>query len=133
MTRQTSAVAYNTIMTNGLLFKRRMEAYQALYYHGPCTASELSGYASTMRKNDLSSRLTELVALGVVYEVCERACQITGQVVLEFDVTANLPSTLGLSKKVTKLDIANERIKTLELELATMRRAMLCRSNISNE
>lgn len=118
MTRRTSRVAYNIIQASGLLSKRRWEAYDALFHHGPATASELAAHV-TMRKNDLSSRLSELVDWGVAYEVRERPCRVTYQTVIEFDVTSDLP--VKPLREPSASDRLRRRIAELEIEVAQLK------------
>lgn len=97
MVRQTSTDAYDKIKHEGLLSAKRWQAYDALFHHGPFTASEGAAYVKGIRKNDLSSRLTELVKMGVVQEIQERQCQVTKQNVIEFDVTDAVPEKIERS------------------------------------
>lgn len=97
MVRKTSLEAYNLIKENGLLSKRRMEIYFALYEHGPCTANELfkktKGFNGVVQAN-LHARLGEMRDLGVVEEVTERVCGVTGRLVIVWDVTDRIPFKL---------------------------------------
>jgi hypothetical protein len=97
MIRQTSIEAYNLIRDNGLLSKRRWEVYDILFHHGPMTANET--FAKLYRNNlgpfnaasNSAARFSELRNCGVVYEVRERQCTITGMKAIEWDVTDRLP------------------------------------------
>lgn len=94
MIRQTSLEAYNTIKENGLLSGRRLEVYSALYEYGPCTGTELFYKMNKSRNpshSNITTRLGELRDMGVVKEVEERACNITGMKVIVWDCTSNLP------------------------------------------
>lgn len=106
MTRQTSIEAYNVIKENGLLSKRRWEVYDVLFHNGPLTAGEIgkhmSGYRSAVSTADrnIHARLSELKKFGVVFEVRERICSITGMTVIECDVTDRLPIKLEKPKRI---------------------------------
>lgn len=95
--RRTSIEAYNTIKENGLLSKRRWEVYEVLFNYGPLTGGEIgrkmASYRSAVSTADrnIHARLTELRNFGVVYEVGERDCRVTGMSVIEWDVTEALP------------------------------------------
>ena len=93
MTRQTSIDCYNQIKANGLLSKSRFEIYEALCNLAPCTSAEaMKGILN--KTNVLSqsrARFTELRDLGVIYEKGIRKCKITGQNVIEWDLTDELP------------------------------------------
>lgn len=101
MTRQTSIEAHNKIKEDGMLSKKRLETYSALFEYGPATAAELSKKVSakSIVMGNIRSRLFELKKLGVVYEVTERKCNVTGFNVIEWDVTDKLPLTLKTEKK----------------------------------
>ena len=92
-TRQTSIDCYNQIKAQGLLSKLRLATHYAMVYSAPCTAGELQSYID---KNGLKVKhawklLSQLRNLGVVYEKSERKCNITGRVVIEWDLTDKLP------------------------------------------
>ncbi len=92
MVRQTSIDCYNQIKAEGLLSKRRFQAYFAIYLIAPCTASELQHsmvYEDGGR--DCMKRVSELRELGVIKEVGTRECKITKRNVIEWDLTNNLP------------------------------------------
>lgn len=99
MIRETSKAAYNKIKSQGLLSERRMEVYHTLYMFGPLTASELSELlpkkVSRTIGSNVHARLGELRQLGVAKEVRERKCEISGQNVIEWDVTDKLPGKLN--------------------------------------
>lgn len=96
MVRETSLQAYRSIKDDGLLSKRRMEVYEVLYKNkGPMTYSEIVMKFRQRKEFATSStyqaRLSELRDLGVVYEVKEDKCPITGRHVIFWDVTNKLP------------------------------------------
>ncbi len=93
MPRQTSINCYNQIKSEGLLSKLRLATHYAMLYSAPCTAGELQSYID---KNGIKVKhawklLSQLRDLGVVYEKRERKCNVTGRVVIEWDLTDNLP------------------------------------------
>lgn len=97
MTRQTSIDAYQEILSNGLLSDRRFEIYKILYKTGPMTANEISEYMrgrNYAKGSNAHARLCELRELGVVKEVAEVKCSITGMTVIQWDVTDSLPKKL---------------------------------------
>lgn len=92
--RKTSAAVYNEIEKSGLLSHRRWQVYSTLFDIGPATAAEISdidkGSFTNPAKGDNShARLNELMKMGVVEEVGERTCRITGKNVNIYDVTGN--------------------------------------------
>ena len=99
-TRQTSIDCYNKIKSEGLLSKRRLEVYEALYTSAPCTSSEaIRNAKTTFGVFGVSSRFTELRDLGVIYEKDVRACNITGRNVIEWDLTDKLPFNTKVPSK----------------------------------
>lgn len=96
MTRQTSIDAYNEIKESGLLSHRRFEVYETLFNIGPATAGEISkaqNKTSNFAKGDNShARLCELRDLGVVKEIMEVKCTVTGMRVIQWGITDKLPS-----------------------------------------
>jgi len=93
MARQTSIDCYNQIKAQGLLSKLRLATHYAMLHSSPCTAGELQDYID---KNGIKVKhawklLSQLRDLGVVYEKDERKCNITGRVVIEWELTDKLP------------------------------------------
>jgi len=92
-TRRTSINAYNKIKTGGLLSRMRMTVLDAIYRSAPCTSGE--AFASMMTSsNQLSqsrARFTELREWGVIEEVGERPCKISGHNAIVWDLTGELP------------------------------------------
>ncbi len=97
MIRQTSIEAYQTIRESGLLSRRRLEAYDILFNHGPMTAQELDRKAGSV---GLWKRLSELEAVGVVATVGERDCKVTNMNAILWDVTDKLPIKFEKPKRV---------------------------------
>lgn len=97
MVRRTSIEAYNAIRDQGLLSKRRWEVYDILFKNGPLTANEAfyklyqGKLGPVNAASNSAARFSELRDRGVIYEVRERTCRITGMTVIEWDVTDKLP------------------------------------------
>ena len=99
--RRTSIETYHKIKAEGLLSKKRQEVYDVLFESGPGTAMELRRFfPKGTVDSQIRARLNELRQMGCAYEVRERPCTITGQTVIEWDVTPNLPTKLDKPKKV---------------------------------
>lgn len=102
--RQTSIDCFNQIKAEGLLSKLRLRTLNAMLYSAPCTAGELQSYID---KNGIKVKhawklLSQLRDFGVVYEKTERKCNVTGRIVIEWDLTDRLPtkpSTTSNTKK----------------------------------
>lgn len=101
MARQTSIQAYREIEADGVLGKLQWAVYSFLFQKGPLTTRGVhSGIKSIARDVGIvSTRLTELTSMGLVYEVKEVRCEVTGKSVILWDVTANLPVKLKKKKK----------------------------------
>lgn len=93
MARQTSINCYNQIKAQGLLSKLRLATHYAMLYASPCTAGELQSYIDNnqIKVKHAWKLLSQLRDLGVVYEKDERKCNVTGRVVIEWDLTDKLP------------------------------------------
>jgi hypothetical protein len=115
MARQTSINCYNQIKAQGLLSKLRLATHYAMLYASPCTAGELQSYIDNnqIKVKHAWKLLSQLRDLGVVYEKNERKCNVTGRVVIEWDLTDKLPI------KPTKL--INAKQQRVENALDAMR------------
>lgn len=93
--RQTSVSAYRKIRDEGLLSKRRWEVYNVLFHHGPLTAtgiaSKIPNFKSPSVGFNVHARLCELRARLVVEELGQIVCPYTKMMVINWDVTADLP------------------------------------------
>jgi|SRR5665213_679526 hypothetical protein len=100
--RQTSVNAYNFLKSSGALGELQWQTYDVLFRLGGLTANEIfvkvkeemlaAGVAESevrLLRDTYHQRLSELKALGLVYEVQERECTVTHRVVIEWDVTSN--------------------------------------------
>ncbi len=86
--RKTSFRAFSTILNQGLLSRIQELVYSSLYWHGPLTGAELNRQLSG---SGYHKRLSELRDLGVVEELGEYRCEVTGHMVILWDVTDALP------------------------------------------
>ena len=123
MIRQTSIQTYNEIISSGLLSDKRLKVYDILYTHPQgLTGSEVSTifkgrYPTSNNSETIRNRITELVKMGVAYEVGVVQCPISKRNVLKFSLTDNLPVKLDkvVSKK-KKVDNALNEIMSYALE-----------------
>jgi len=114
--RQTSIDCYNKIKSEGLLSKMRLKVYEAILKNAPCTSGEAFATMTT-KENQISqsrARFTELRELGVIYEVRNRKCTITGMNVIEWDLTDKIPNKFKKTNK-TKKEKINEALKSLRI------------------
>ena len=114
ITRQTSIDCFNQIKSEGLLSKMRLKVYEAILRKAPCTSGEAFATMTT-KENQISqsrARFTELRELGVIYEVQNRKCSITGMSVIEWDLTDRLPIKIKSSNK-TKKQRVNDALDSL--------------------
>jgi hypothetical protein len=92
--RKTSIEVYHKIKAEGLLSTMRFAVYEELFLRGPMTGKELDKALGT---DSAHKRLSELKALGVVEdsEPRTRRCKVSGENVVEWDVTGRLPEPGG--------------------------------------
>ena len=110
-TRQTSIDCYNQIKTDGSLSKMRFEVYSALLSMGkPSTTREVYQTMNVLKQE--ATRFTELRNLGVIYEVQNRKCTVTGRTSIEWDLTDRLPVSFK-NKNKTKKQRINDAINSL--------------------
>lgn len=107
MVRETSIDAYYEIKENGLLSERRWQTYDSLYQIGEGTASEVfrqfqKTYSKKISTNGSGSRLSELRDMGVVMEKGTKICPITGQNVILWTTTNQLPVKIKKKPKTIK-------------------------------
>tara|TARA_R100001443_G_C3257461_1_gene154763 strand:+ start:192 stop:605 length:414 start_codon:yes stop_codon:yes gene_type:complete len=99
--RKTSIDCYNQIKQEGSLSKMRFNVYSALFAMGkPSTTREV--YATMNVEKQEATRFTELRNLGVIYEVQNRKCTITGRTSIEWDLTDRLPINKKIINKTKK-------------------------------
>jgi len=100
-TRQTSIDCYNQIKEEGLLSNMRFRVYSALLAMGkPSTTREVYETMNVIKQE--ATRFTELRKLGVIYEVQNRKCNITGRTSIEWDLTDRLPVNIKKSNRTKK-------------------------------
>jgi predicted transcriptional regulator len=119
-TRQTSIDCYKQILAEGLLSKQRLQVYFALLKMGkPSTTREV--YATMIVDKQEATRFTELRNLGVIYEVGNRKCSITGRNAIEWDLTDKLPinSKIITNTKKDRIDATLNAFRELYRNRAT--------------
>lgn len=91
--RETSQLAYQQIKAEGLLTRARLEVYEAVCHHEPCTSGEAFASVSHDRHplSQSRARFTELRDRGVIREVAVRPCQVSGRRCIVWAVTGDLP------------------------------------------
>ena len=109
MARETSIQAYNEIKASGLLSKRRWQVYDIVFRHGPLTGIQViqiyqTEYDTILDSGSIKTRLSELRERGVLEELGETACPVTGNNVILWGVTDSLP------QEVTKSMTSKEKI-----------------------
>jgi len=105
-TRQKSIACYNQIEAEGLLSKQRLAVYSALLKMGKSsTAREVFSTMNVAKQE--ATRFTELRNLGVIYEVSNRKCSITGRTAIEWDLTDRLPVEIEICANTKKQRVTN--------------------------
>ena len=112
-TRQTSIDCYNQIKSEGLLSNMRFRVYSALLAMGkPSTTREVYATMNVIKQE--ATRFTELRKLGVIYEVQNRTCTVTGRTSIEWDLTDKLPVNVKNNNKTKKQKI-NDALNLLRV------------------
>lgn len=128
-TRQTSADAFKEIHSSKLLHGLELKVYDVLFADGPLTAAETAKQVNAMSAvhhqiDSIRPRFAMLQKRKVVAAVGERACTITGQKALVWDVTPGLPveivSVPLAGKSRNKLAVARREIKALKKEVTRL-------------
>ena len=92
----------------------RFKVYEGILKNAPCTSAEV--LSTLLSKNSAitssRARFTELRELGVIYEVQNRKCNITGRTSIEWDLTDRLPVDFKNSNK-TKQQKKNDALNSL--------------------
>jgi len=102
--RESQTLAYHRIRDNGLLSRLRFLVYEAIYKHqgeDGVTSGELDRIISrdvNAWTRSASPRLGELVDLGTIEELPLRPCRETGQTVIAYRTTGELPNPDGLHR-----------------------------------
>ena len=120
MIRNTSIETYKQIQNEGLLSKRRFQVYNVLYNNGPLTGAQVAVrvkklYGSWGQSETIRNRITELRDAGVVTELNEVICPVSGRKVILWATNNNLPSK-AIKKHLTKNEII-EHLKRENREL----------------
>lgn len=84
-----SLKAYTTSQT--MLAGRQAEVYEWLISNGPATDREVMQGLGYRDMNAVRPRLSELIEKGMIGEVGERACEVTGKTVRILDVRKSKP------------------------------------------
>jgi hypothetical protein len=82
-----------------------MKVLDGVVHCAPCTSTELEAYMT--RKYNMSGSwkvLSWLKDTGVVYETGVRACRITGRVIIEWDLTGNMPLIVKKKSKPANIN-----------------------------
>lgn len=113
-----------------MLSAKRWQAYDALYRSQGClTHNELQArideefygdatHGRAVYRNNIVARLGELRDMGVVVEVGEKECSISGMTCIAWDVTDKLPRKLPKTVKQSKTTIIRG-MSALLLEMTT--------------
>ena len=90
--RKTSLQCYLDIESSGLLTEIRLKVLKGVSTLAPCTATELEKYMNlNYNMKGTWKVLSWLREAGVVYEKQERNCSVTNRIVIEWDLTGNMP------------------------------------------
>lgn len=122
MGESTSYEVYKKIKDNRLLSKKRFAVYEALFkIKRPATSNEIftAMRVPNIQNNNIAPRLTELCELGVVKKHAKAVCPVTGNRVIVWALSGDLPYIQARKSNLAKL---KEREKKLAFELGKVRR-----------
>ena len=112
--RQTSLEAYKYILDSGILKKQKLKLFQILFRrytacNSDLTAGELQvSYFPEISRNNIATRLSELVKLGIAKESITRTCSVSGRKCHTYTVTNEKPVK---AKKKKSLKTENDRLR----------------------
>jgi len=123
--RNTSKQVYHQIKASGVLSQRRWEVFDWLWHNGPATGREAIRGARAADHGPVISqtraRLTELRDMGAIEEIGTTIDNVTGNEVILWDVTGNMPHKLPprvkgktrkqLEEENRQLRAENDRLK----------------------
>lgn len=92
LTEHTSRTAWNNLLNSGKLKGMYLKVTTALYHNGPCTAREIDAFN---KKTGLWKRTHELRDLGLIEESGKRACNITGEIAVVWQLPKTPPEDFG--------------------------------------
>ncbi len=112
-TRETSRKAWREMVDSGELLGKQAAALAAVIDYGPGTSGEIIRAAKLGANTNLwRARFTELIERGLIREIGQRSCDVTGRTGLVFEFTGRTkPLTLdrGRGRKVT--DAQRRRVR----------------------
>lgn len=109
--RTTSLAAWEEVNRTGVVSRMRKVVYNELYLHGPLTGTELDQrLASDGGRGHYHKRLSELREMGLVVEVGERPCSVSGKTAVAWDVTSNMPVGLTRAPKKSRAQLEHENV-----------------------
>ena len=117
-----SSDAYQSVMNSGLIQMRAAQVYQMHYHLGSLTKREMFEHFKAsfpdenVQVDSFGPRYAQLVKAGLMEEVGEKNCLITGQTVTVWDVTTKIPRT-KLPKSVSEKQELKLRVGELEVEV----------------
>ena len=116
--KQTSIDTYHNIVNNGLLSKRRLEVYKALYELGPMTQNEMVRHFKQFYPNSNPSgfhaRFSELEKMKVIIPIGVKKDSVSNQECIIWATTDNLPV------KLEKLPTFKEKKKEILEDIVTL-------------
>ena len=101
MVRDTSSLAFRSVMKSGLVSKRRKQVYEYVYKNGPVTCRQaMKDLAKqfVLGGSSFSTRFSELKRQGLIHEVGSTNDPDTGHKSILWDVTNNEPKKLEQPK-----------------------------------
>jgi len=86
-TRKTSAKAYEELLASGKLRGHQERVLASIVRHGAGTSREILEWMDVGNINCWRARFTELQARGLIAEVTQRKCKVSGKLALVWEYT----------------------------------------------
>lgn len=86
-TRETSKRAYAELLASGAIRGQQERVLGSIVRRGPSTSGELLSWMEIENVNAWRARFTELQARGLIHEITQRECKITGRLAVVWDYT----------------------------------------------
>jgi len=115
--RETSIAAYAQLVESKQLVGKQRQVMAALIERGRATSGEVLADLAVTNTNAWRARFTELAARGMIREVGERRCEITGRLCIVWEAT-NRTKPLDRARGARRTDLWRVVAHELAEELA---------------
>lgn len=124
---ETCRLAYEGMVADGTLSKRRLEAIACLAGDiNPLTAGEIARkIGSSTNRNNVATRLSELEHLGLVKKCSERTCEVSDKICWTWELTGAIHATGEIPKNINTTEIIRKQRDRAIAKLKEMERLVM--------